>query len=153
MLYCSSLDQFKSKLAAESPLICIDYGVTNLGISISDRNRAFSIPYLSLKSNNASINEIARIVCEQNICGVVIGYPVESSGEIGAACKLVESFTAKLAKVLDDIPYFYQDERLSTKMAQTLLKSTSLTRKQRDRVDDQVAATNILQTTLDRLKL
>ncbi len=155
MQHYNSIDQFKSGLEANRPLICIDYGAATIGISISDRSRVFAIPYISLKSKNSGIvvDEVIKIINEKNICGIVVGYPVENSGKVGNACKAVEEFTEKLVKKIENIPCFYQDERLSTKLAQTLLRDTTLDRRQRDKVDDQLSACNILQTTLDMLRV
>ena len=55
----------------------------------------------------------------------------------------------KLEDILD-IPVYLQDERLTTKSATDMLIQGNVSRKDRKKVVDSVAATIILQTYLDR---
>ena len=59
--------------------------------------------------------------------------------------KLKEKLEKKLS-----VPVYLQDERLSTKSATDMLISGNVSRKNRKKVVDSVAATIILQTYLDR---
>ena len=65
--------------------------------------------------------------------------------------KLSLQFKEKLEKVLS-IPVYLQDERLSTKSATDMLITADVSRKNRKKVVDSVAATIILQTFLDKEK-
>ena len=58
-------------------------------------------------------------------------------------------FKEKLEKIIN-IPVVLQDERLSTKSALDTLIKGNVSRKDRKKVVDSVAATIILQTYLDR---
>ena len=60
-------------------------------------------------------------------------------------------FKEKLEKVLD-IPIYLQDERLTTKTATDTLILGNVSRKDRKKVVDSLAATIILQSYLDRKK-
>ena len=68
---------------------------------------------------------------------------------IGPKGELSLEFKEKLEKKLS-IPVYLQDERLSTKSATDMLISGNVSRKNRKKVVDSVAATIILQTYLDR---
>jgi putative Holliday junction resolvase len=151
MYLCRTAAEFRTKLQMSKPLMCIDYGLKRIGIALSDNNRVFAIPYRTIEAAQAS-TAITQLIQAKGICGVVIGYPLEKSGEAGQSCKSVEAFAKKLMQYPHDIPFLYQDERMSTKMASVLLRETNMKRKERDRLDNAQAACNILQTTLDVLK-
>lgn len=151
MLYCESIKIFHQKLLGDTPILGIDYGSKKIGISISDKNRVFAMPHSVVKSWN--FNEIYRVVDDlikkRNISGLVIGYPIEPSGDIGQSCKNVEKFMSRLCELGLETPYYYQDERLSTKAAIKFLDSEFASNKTKKQEDDSLAASYILQTTLD----
>ena len=68
---------------------------------------------------------------------------------IGPKGELSLEFKEKLEKILT-IPVYLQDERLTTKSATDMLISGNVSRKNRKKVVDSVAATIILQSYLDR---
>ena len=68
---------------------------------------------------------------------------------MGSKGELSLEFKEKLEKVIN-IPVVLQDERLSTKSALDTLIKGNVSRKDRKKVVDSVAATIILQTYLDR---
>ena len=68
---------------------------------------------------------------------------------IGPKGELSLSFKEKLEKILD-IPIHLQDERLTTKSATDMLIMGNVSRKDRKKVVDSLAATIILQSYLDR---
>lgn len=153
MKHLQAIQEFSSNLKKGKPLIGIDHGFRKVGISVSDPRKVIAMPYktLSNSSSLSCINEIKSIVQEKNACGIVIGYPVDMSGFAGESCDRVKSFVTKLAKILKDIPYFFQDERFSTKSALRSLENTKMKFWQKNQVDDRIAAAHILQTTLDML--
>jgi putative Holliday junction resolvase len=60
---------------------------------------------------------------------------------------IVEKFAEKLEK-RTNLPIFFQDERLTSRAADNLLKSFGIKRKNRNESDDLTAASMILETTL-----
>ena len=61
--------------------------------------------------------------------------------------------TIKFKKILEEqlkLPVYLEDERLTTKSAESLLIKGDTSRKKRKKVIDKVAATIILQSFLDR---
>ena len=147
-----AMNKFITNLKKGKPLIGIDYGTVNIGISISDSDKIFALPYKTIKNDKVIMQELSKIIKEKEVCGIVIGYPLESSGNKGKACEKVDKFIAKLTKFTEDLPCFYQDERLSTKAVRSMLQTTNWNRKKKDRLDDALAASYILQTALDLLK-
>ena len=147
---CQTINEFKQALAKPGPILGIDYGKVRTGLGISDSERIFALPHSVIST--PKYQEIIDLIVARHIVGVVIGYPLESSGKAGNACEEVVKFVKTLAKTELDIPYYFQDERLTTKLSNTLLKGANMTRKKRAVLDNSVAATNILQTVLDLLK-
>ena len=68
---------------------------------------------------------------------------------IGPKGELSLEFKEKLEKLVT-VPIHLQDERLTTKSATDMLIMGNVSRKDRKKVVDSVAATIILQTYLDR---
>ena len=64
---------------------------------------------------------------------------------------IVEKFAEKLEK-RTNLPIFFQDERLTSRAADNLLKSFGIKRKNRNENDDLAAASMILETTLNARK-
>lgn len=143
-----AINQFKSQLKEKGPILGIDFGTVTIGISISDTKRIFALPSTSIKNNKLIIEALNKIIIDRQISGIVIGYPLEPSGYPGKTCKQVDEFIAKLNT---NLPVFYQDERLSTKAVKAILKDTSWSRRKKDKLDNALAASSILQTALNLL--
>ena len=95
------------------------------------------------------INDVKDLVLELKIDAIVLGFPKNMNNTIGPKGELSLEFKEKLEKILD-IPIYLQDERLSTKSALDTLIQGDVSRKNRKKVVDSLAATIILQTYLDR---
>ena len=89
------------------------------------------------------------LVEELDIKGIVLGFPKNMNNTIGPKGELSLSFKEQLEKIVD-IPIYLQDERLTTKSATDMLIMGNVSRKDRKKVVDSVAATIILQSFLDR---
>jgi len=148
-----SIKGFVEKIGEKGSLLGVDHGTKLIGLSLSDPIREFVFPAGTIQNKNAesSAIEIAGLIQEKSILGVVIGYPLQLNMQEGEQCKVIKKFVEVLQQKIS-IPVFFQDERLSTKGAHTMLRELNLTRKQRDKKDDELAACNILQTTLSLLK-
>ena len=83
-----------------------------------------------------------------NICAIVVGLPVNMDGTNSEQTKIVVNFVNKLAKKTN-LPIYLQDERLTSKAADSLLRNMGFNRKQRNERDDMAAASMILETTLE----
>ena len=86
---------------------------------------------------------------ELKIGAIVLGFPKNMNNTIGPKGELSLEFKEKLEKIVN-VPIYLQDERLTTKSATDMLIMGNVSRKNRKKVFDSVAATIILQTYLDR---
>jgi putative pre-16S rRNA nuclease len=152
MAYCKSIKEFYETLQKTGPILGIDYGTKKMGLSISDINRVISLPLKTIvaKDVGKAIDEIKSIVESTKAVAFVIGYPLQSNGEPGDMCKLVEKFT-KLLLAAVDLPCLYQDERFSSKIHKNFLKHFDI--KKKKGYDDQFAACSILEIVLNLLQL
>ena len=86
----------------------------------------------------------------RDIAAFVIGLPLNMDGGEGPRVQSTRSFVANCAK-LTDIPFAFQDERLSTAAVTRSLIEQDASRARRAEVVDRMAAAYILQGALDRL--
>ena len=132
----------------------LDLGSRTLGISISDKTGLIASSYKTINHNeeyNRLVSDVVNIVKEEDIDAIVLGFPKNMNNTIGPKGELSKSFKEKLESKLS-IPIYLEDERLSTKSATDVLISGNVSRKNRKKVVDSVAATIILQSYLDRRK-
>ncbi|MBQ2639886.1 MAG: Holliday junction resolvase RuvX [Bacilli bacterium] len=130
----------------------LDLGSRTLGIAISDKTGLIASSYKTIKHNeeyNRLVKDISNIVEKENIDKVVLGFPKNMNNTIGPKGELSIKFKEKLERKLN-IPIYLEDERLTTKTATDVLISSNVSRKDRKKVVDSVAATIILQSFLDK---
>ena len=130
----------------------LDLGSRTLGIATSDITGTIASSYKTIKHNEEYerlLQEVKQIIEEMNIETVVLGFPKNMNNTIGPKGELSIKFKEELEKMVS-IPIELQDERLSTKSATDMLISGNMSRKNRKKVVDSIAATIILQTYLDR---
>ena len=145
-----TLEEFCKNLAPGQRLIAIDYGSKKLGVAISDPSLCMSLPMKEIiePNNERKIAHIIRISKENAAGGIVIGLPINMDGTRSEQTEIVQKFAHKLA-LKTDLSIFLQDERMTTKAADNLLKTLGLKRKERNTRDDSIAACLILDTVLD----
>ncbi len=130
----------------------LDLGSRTLGIAVSDSTGLIASTYKTIRHNeeyDRLLEEVKTLVDELRIGEIVLGFPKNMNNTIGPKGELSLEFKEKLEKIVD-IPVQLQDERLTTKSATDMLIMGNVSRKDRKKVVDSVAATIILQTYLDR---
>ncbi|MBQ2910567.1 MAG: Holliday junction resolvase RuvX [Bacilli bacterium] len=130
----------------------LDLGSRTLGIATSDATGLIASTYKTIRHNeeyDRLLEEVKQLIEELKIDEVVLGFPKNMNNTIGPKGELSLEFKAKLEKLVT-VPIHLQDERLTTKSATDMLIMGNVSRKDRKKVVDSVAATIILQTFLDR---
>lgn len=130
-------------------ILGIDYGDFTIGLAIFDLKDDFIYPYKTLKREKAnilrkSIREIVEIIDKEDIDAVVVGLPLNYDGTEGERVEKVKKFSQMLS-IRIEIPVKYQDERLTTKEASSILTDRGIKKSEQKSVIDQVAAEIILQ--------
>ena len=130
----------------------LDLGSRTLGVAISDKTGliASSLKVIRhVEEYDRLVEDVKNLVSELEIDAIVLGFPKNMNNTIGPKGELSLEFKEKLEKIID-IPIYLQDERLSTKSALDTLIKADVSRKNRKKVVDSLAATIILQSYLDR---
>lgn len=143
---------FVAELAPNRAICGLDLGDKTIGVAVSDLRRSVSTPIHVVRRTKftADATALLAILTERNICGIVLGLPLNMDGSEGPRVQSTQAFARNLTK-LTDLPITYWDERLSTVAAERALIEADMSRSRRREVIDQVAAGYILQGVLDRL--
>jgi len=135
----------------------IDYGMSRIGLAISDERQIIAMPLRVVKAEKRSQETIKNLLealgeisltyqCE--IIEIIIGLPLMMSGKVGFQADEVKNFICLFSEK-SPIPVKTWDERLTTVQAERALSESSLSRKKRSKLVDTVSATIILQSYLD----
>ncbi len=106
-------------------LLGLDYGEKNIGLAVADENSKMALPYkvLENKGEDFVLRELKKIIIEEKIIKIIIGLPLALSGKESKKTIEARGFSAFLAKNLN-IPVEMKDERLSSRLADTLAQGT-----------------------------
>lgn len=128
-------------------ILALDWGTVRIGGALSDPEGKIAFPLDKFIDPKHSLDEIQKIVNENQVEKVLIGLPRALSGNETLSTKKAQEFAEKL-QILN-LPIDFIDERLSSKSASNTLSGAGLSKKnQRDRVDN-LAAAQMLQSYLD----
>ena len=95
------------------------------------------------------VDKIVEIALEEKAQLIVIGLPRNMDGSYGYRCDECRKLGEELSKKID-IDIKYQDERLTTVMAHSVLSDNNVRGKKRKNIVDAVSAVMILQSYLDK---
>ena len=128
----------------------LDIGNNTIGVAVSDLMgmTAQGITTIKRESKKKDIEAIKDIIKEQNINLIVSGLPKNMNGTVGPQAEKVMKF-CELIKEETKLEVEFWDERLTTVSAEKMLISGDVSRKNRKKVIDKLAAVLILQNYLD----
>jgi putative holliday junction resolvase len=138
--------------AAVPRYLALDVGAKRVGIAVSNELGLTAQPVLTLerrRNSREDLRSIARLCRRYSVAGIVVGNPLKLDGAMSAQTEKVHAFAAALGD-LTGLPIHLWDERLTTQEAHQLLYEAGHARQDHGRIVDQVAATLILQSFLDR---
>jgi putative Holliday junction resolvase len=134
----------------------IDFGRTRIGLAISDASGQLARPLKTLTVNDAAdalrqvVHEIERLRGEEDgLSEIVVGVPARLDGSVHAGTADVRSFIAALQRK-SPLPIRQEDERLSSREAESRLAVRQRDWRKRKAGLDAAAAAIILQDYLDR---
>ncbi len=131
----------------------LDIGDKRIGVAVSDllMLTAQGVESYTRKSEEEDIAHMKKLSADYNVKKIVCGLPINMNGTIGEQAEKIKVFAGKLKESLGiDIDYF--DERLTTASATRTLIEADVSRKNRKKVVDKVAAVYILQAYMDSIK-
>ena len=137
-------------------IACLDVGARRIGVAVSDATCTLARPVgvlrpAALEGDAARLAaaEIARLAAEDGgVSAIVVGLPRHLDGSASVMTARVTAFAAELGR-LTELPVTLQDERLTSREAESRLALTDRNwRTRKDRLDAAAAAI-ILQDYLD----
>ena len=136
-------------MAEPGRVLGLDLGDARIGVAISDPQRRLALPLGTIRTGAPDdVRAIAELVREHEATLVVVGHPLQLSGQAGERAHLAERFAEVLGATLGTAVVL-QDERLSTAEADRALRRAGASGRERRRSVDRSAATVILQAWLD----
>lgn len=108
-----------------SRIIGLDFGEKRIGVAISDESQKIALPLCVLEEIDTA-GAIARIkeICQRKeVKKIVLGLPLTLEGKRGSAALKIKEFAEILGKKVN-LPIFFEDERLTSKEAEKILRDT-----------------------------
>jgi putative Holliday junction resolvase len=132
-------------------VLSIDYGRRRMGLAVSDESGFLARPldaYVRTRSMKTDLDHLAQLASKYDVAAIVVGLPLNMDGSKGEMAMEVESFVEHL-RVATNVDIHLWDERLTSEQAERVLLEGNVSRRDRKRLRDGVAATLILQGFLD----
>ena len=133
----------------------LDLGNRTIGMAISDYLEIIANPIGTFrfeeKDLESAFNYVQNTVKENDVKKIVLGLPKNMDGTIGFQAEYCLEFRKILEERLS-LEVIMVDERLTTKMADSVMLKADISRNKRKKNVDKLAATIILQSYLDRKK-
>lgn len=132
-------------------ILALDLGARRIGVAVSDPLgiTAQGLRPIERRNGHSDIAELSRLVQEYEVSMILLGQPLNMSGEAGIQAQKAEAFAAQLRRRLST-PVTMWDERLTTAEAQRVLKSSGVGIEKRRQAIDGMSAVLLLQSFLDR---
>ena len=133
-------------------VIGIDFGLSKVGLAISDPAGSIALPLKVLRYKNKEdlLSELQNISKEKDVNKFVIGYPISMNYKENEMTKIIDSFKQDMENL--DFEVILEDERLSSEYAKKIMIEQDIKVSRNKEMVDLTAASIILQTYLDRNK-
>jgi len=137
-------------------ILAVDLGARRVGLAISDASRTLARPLetITVAGEADAVERVARRVAEldgedEGIAAIVVGLPSSLDGTPTPQTAQVRAFIARL-QMHTTRPVVTEDERLSSREAESRLALREKDWRKRKKQLDAVAASVFLQDYLDR---
>jgi putative Holliday junction resolvase len=132
-------------------VLALDMGAKRVGVAVSDEMRLSVRPLAALRGTNWKqlVKALSELCEEFDVRRVVLGLPLRLEGGEGDAAAEVRRAARKLELSLH-LPIDFQDERLTSKVAESALRREGLGEREVFANADSEAAAIILRDYLSR---
>lgn len=153
-LTTEDIARFRDSVGGTGRLIGIDAGTKTYGLALSDVTRtiASALETIERRKFTTDMERLLALAAMHGVTGLVLGFPRNLDGTEGPRAQATRALARNLNK-LSPLPVLLWDERLTTAIAERMLIEADQTRKRRAEVIDKLAATLILQSALDRIRI
>ena len=130
--------------------MALDLGSKRIGVAISDFLNLTARPLVTVERENLDndVRQISELARQYQVDRIVVGCPLNLSGDRSAVLEVAERFVERL-KTVSTIRVEWADERLSTKEAESLMSEHRIAVNDRRALRDQYAAALILTWYLE----
>ena len=132
-----------------SSYLALDVGGRRIGVAVASSVALLPSPSVTLEQSDTIFDELNKIINEENVGIIIVGYPRGLSGQETQQTIDTEKFVEKLKQQVS-LPIVFQDEALTSKYAKDELESRGKPYGKGD--IDALAATYILQDYLNENK-
>ena len=129
-------------------VLAIDHGSKRSGFAAADALRIAVRPLETWEGPgdaDALVDHVAELLEERDVDTVLVGFPFNMDGTAGPRAADVNAFLARLRARFPGLRVVAQDERLSTKEAEELLRAEGYDWRERKRLRDSWSALVILR--------
>lgn len=150
-LITTSSAEFRAALPGGGALIGLDLGTQTIGTAFCDAGWRFASPGKTLKRGKFTADkaQLAALMRERSVKGIVIGLPLNMDGSEGPRSQSSRAYARNLDAL--GVPILLWDERWSTTGAERGLIDQDMSRAKRAERIDSAAAAVILQGAIDAL--
>jgi putative Holliday junction resolvase len=143
--------EFRTALTEGGALLGLDLGTQTIGTAFCDAGWRFASPAKTLKRGKfgADKAQLAALMKERGVRGIVIGLPLNMDGSEGPRSQSSRAYARNLGAL--GVPILLWDERWSTAGAERGLIEQDMSRAKRAERIDSAAAAVILQAAIDAL--
>lgn len=132
----------------------MDLGKKRIGLAVSDEMRiiAQGIDTLHRTRIREDLDALAALIEERGVTWVVLGDPIHMNGGESRQQEHTREFAEKLAR-RTNVGIDFWDERLTSREADRVLRSSGISIEKRAKAIDQLSAVLILESYLERLNV
>ncbi|MFZ1360446.1 MAG: Holliday junction resolvase RuvX [Candidatus Saccharimonadales bacterium] len=102
-------------------LLALDVGEKRIGVAVAETAIRIAVPSATIEVDGTELQQLARMIADNDIATIVVGYPRNQSGEPTAQTVYVERFATQLDDMGKTI--VFQDESLTSVIAEDQLKA------------------------------
>ena len=134
-------------------VLAIDYGKKRTGIAVTDTLQLIANGLTTVPTHQL-LQFVLDYVSKETVDCIIVGLPKQMNNEPSENMKNIEPFVRSLRKRLPTMSIEYVDERFTSVMAHRTMLEAGLKKKDRQNkaLVDEISATIILQTYLDKEK-
>ena len=129
--------------------MALDVGNKRIGVALSDELQILAQPLYTIhrKGIERDIEEIVKIINDNNVEEVIVGLPKNMDGTTGFQGEKTIKF-AEVLRQSTDRPLIMWDERMTTISARRIMIENDVKQKDKKNLVDTIAAVVILETSL-----
>jgi putative holliday junction resolvase len=135
---------------ANVTVLAFDFGEKRIGVAVGDTAVSIAHPLTTIRetTNERRFAAIERLIGEWRPARLVVGLPAHMDGSEHEMSRLARKFAQRL-EARFKLPVIFEDERLSSAVAESRLAASGVRRDERKLLIDAAAACEILQSHFD----